>query len=272
MKQVFKPLVLTAALLAAGMAHANITGTLRVGETLSDSGWQVSDLQGTGQLVFTKSLMTALNAGGIDVVAVGDAKVDITRNTRGAYTAVSATAPIVSGVGTFDGQTLILDVSQVASSGGATLVATEDGLSNTGGFLTIANISVDIPSKQLYADIEGANGVGKISHVNMWTFTTLTGKTAFPAIEGITTSSNAVSGLVINPTSLALFGQSLGLTSVGLQAMNSITDYGSLTSVISARATKLAVGTVPEPSTYALMGLGVIGLLAAKRRKAQAAA
>jgi hypothetical protein len=49
--------------------------------------------------------------------------------------------------------------------------------------------------------------------------------------------------------------------------MQGITNYGSIASTITAKAG--TTPAVPEPSTYALMGLGLAGIAAVARRRAK---
>ena len=45
----------------------------------------------------------------------------------------------------------------------------------------------------------------------------------------------------------------MGLTANGITSLKTVTDFGTIVSTISMKVTP----TVPEPSTYALMGLGL---------------
>jgi hypothetical protein len=99
--------------------------------------------------------------------------------------------------------------------------------------------------------------VGTINHFALWNYTTLTGGTT---IQGAGTYNNTISGLTITADGQAKFAQALGLLSLGKAALNGISDYGTISSTIVAVA-------VPEPSTYALMGVGLVGVMLVKRRR-----
>jgi hypothetical protein len=208
MKFAFKSIVAAAAFVAAGAASAaSLTLTNAAGATpsVSDQGWNVSGLTGSGALTFSKGLLTALNAAGAAVTGIDPANFVTTVNTRQAYTLIKADAPVTSLSGSFDGTSV--SVSSVQTAGGAHIVTEDDGLSNTGGFLDIQNLRVELSgaTATVYADINGGNGVGVVNGLKMWN-ATLGGATTFAAVEGTIGSVNTLTGLVI--TSEAAFNRS----------------------------------------------------------------
>jgi len=273
MKFAFKSIVAAAAFVAAGAASAaSLTLTNAAGATpsVSDQGWNVSGLTGSGALTFSKGLLTALNAAGAAVTGIDPANFVTTVNTRQAYTLIKADAPVTSLSGSFDGTSV--SVSSVQTAGGAHIVTEDDGLSNTGGFLDIQNLRVELSgaTATVYADINGGNGVGVVNGLKMWN-ATLGGATTFAAQEGTIGSVNTLTGLVITSEAFTLFAKATGLNAtVGTPALASVTDFGTIASTISVTAKKLpSTGLVPEPSTYALMGLGLIGMSVVARRRAK---
>jgi hypothetical protein len=252
---------LTAASLAA--AHAEVI-SLNIGDTFDfpkpGGGIQTLTASGTATLTFSQELLGALNVGQIKVTPTADVVSNITSDADG-YTNIAVTGTLTGG----KGDTSTLQITEVRSAGGATLTATKLTSISTGGFLTVANLSMDVLGKVIYADITGANGVGSISHYALWNAANLSGGTK---VEGPGTYINDVTGLTLTADGFNTFSKALGLLSLGKAAMSGITDYGSVSSTIVATE---VVKSVPEPSTYALMGLGLVGIAAASRRRANKA-
>ena len=268
MKFAMKSIVASTAFVAAGLASA---ADIIIGAGSVDSnGYTFSDLVGSGTLEFSSDLVGAVDTGKIKVEAVAPATVELDTETTdvGNYGLVKATAPVTTLKGGFDGTTL--SVNNVLTAGGAlqTVIVPKKPFASTGGNLAITNLRVDLPGKHIYADLLGANGVGQHNDVLLWNFADITGSpTSFAVKSGANVATNTITGLSIDSGAFDLFSKSLGLTPNGIAALQGVADYGKITSTISVTATAITP-SVPEASAsaYALLGLGLMGVFAARRR------
>lgn len=281
MKFKFKSLVIASAFVAAGAAHAAGNLSLETGGSISAPGaipgvtYTVSGLTGAANLKFSSTLLDALNLGQATLLPVAPADVTI-GGTLGGYTDVSAAAPIQSVDGNFNGTTV--SVLGVGSLGGAaiSLNPDDDQTITTGGSIVIKDLRVDLVNLDVYANIVGGNGVGAINNLKLWRIGQISGPTSF-AVEdviaqgGSITVKNTLSGLTIYDEAFNVFAQANGLIDIlgrpALQAVNSdVNGYGTIESAITVTVQK---AVIPEPSTYVLMGLGLVGMGFLRRRAAK---
>jgi hypothetical protein len=139
----------------------------------------------------------------------------------------------------------------------------------------LANFSVDYATHTVTGDLI-SNGTS--TSIAMFAFKEQTKLNL--SLKGLSLTMNqTLNNLTLTSAANAKFGSALGLSS-GMQSSFAGLDFGTITIDIStaARAGKLAIGNraftpadmVPEPSTYALMGLGLAGIGFVARRKARA--
>jgi len=272
MKFAFKSIVVAAAFVAAGAANAT---SVVVDGTTNNGGFTV---EGRGALEFSELLMGALITGNVAVTSFGGA--EITEVTRGGvdefgeaytYTAKVADADVTNL--NFDAATgKVINVLSVG--GAAQQMVANAGIKATGGSAQVGNLDMRFLASgdvEIYGTITGQR-LGATTAVNysglVFTATAadVTGATSFAAAPGVYETS--IKNLASTTAAFNALVQSFGLNSTGLgySALQQATaNFGTLNSTL----TVTAVAAIPEPSTYALMGLGLVGIGFAARRRAK---
>jgi len=263
-----KSIVAAAAFVAAGVASATPV-TVTSGGTFNGL-----TATGSGSFSFSAELLGALDTGKIAVAGYGAAAATVTKDTDGYYTQATAAAPITAlTIESTTGQVL-----SAQTTGGLTQTAPVLKSVSSGGSLTVTDLSVDLTNKRVYATLIGGNGVGTLTNFYLFDIQgtpsydstgTLLGYDASTAIVGPTvvngagSYSNTFNGLTITTNGLTTFEKSLGLLTLGKSALAGVDNFGTITSTI------VATPVIPEPSTYALMGLGLVGMSLVARRRAK---
>ena len=262
-----------AVLAASGVAQAEVV-TLTVGQQADD--WRVPGGSVTFQV--SKMLITEFNLTKAKVTELSPA--DLTLNTSSStsstglvstrYVSGQLAAPLTSITGDWVEDNAVT-VQALQSAGGFTLSTLKNGATLGAGSLSVSNIRVDLQTKKVFADIQGANGVGALDDYHLWSFAAQSDPLVLTRdgflTPGYTYSSNQVStsGLFASTAALDMIQKALNLNNVGRSALNSMNDptrngaggFGYLT-----------MTAVPEPSAIALAVAGLLaaGLLGRLRR------
>jgi len=134
----------------------------------------------------------------------------------------------------------------------------------TGASLTLTDWVINTQSREITARAIGGNGSDSVDSLLSWQAAAVASETYAYGLDGpypMQRYSASLTGLTWSVGGFQMFSKALGLTN--LPAGNAVQSTGT----ISLLADFAIAPQVPEPSTYALMGLGLVGIGFATRRR-----
>lgn len=232
------------------------------------------DWMGSGTLAWSPNAINALNIGRFEVTPInaGFFPAYVPEGYSGLQVSVGATS--AQWLPSEDAHDQLLSWQ---SLGGFRIDAQASAGVSGGGDVSITDLDVNFATGQVSANVQSTRSGANTRDV-IWTFDTSLVQVqndASPELWAGSAYYHDVS-VAIPVLSLTSTGQSLIASGLALASLGSIslqataTDYASLT--LSGKLLgpeNLTVAVVPEPGTWALMGLGLVGLAGLRRARSR---
>ncbi|MFT3859492.1 MAG: hypothetical protein QM742_18990, partial [Aquabacterium sp.] len=161
-------------------------------------------------------------------------------------------------------------ITHARFSGGVVIEADRPGTAERVGRMTLSHFDVDLEQGMVRVDIEGAQGVGFMPQVQMWSFdhvestaligdASCGGHAAMAACSPVSWQGLTLPGLTITTLAFDVMARSLAVVAYEKTRLAAVQDSGTI-----------RISTVPEAGTGAAMSLGLISLAWMRRRQRQA--
>ena len=218
---------------------------------------------GIASISFSNQMLRAFDATQIGLTPNGSGSAPFLKWNDGTYAGAVGAMGITSYIGV-PGPDLI----EASTQGNGLTLSTPNG-----SFITLMDWTINTQTLEIRAEVTGSNGLAPIDSLLLWQ-----AKNAAPSsfqLEG--EYRIELTGLAWSVASRQAFTQALGLDQPTETTWNAVQDAGTMSLQVGVASTPVfpassplpSIPAIPEPSTYALMGLGLVGIgFAARRRQA----
>ncbi|MDO9002520.1 MAG: PEP-CTERM sorting domain-containing protein [Aquabacterium sp.] len=270
MKFTSKSILATAAFMAAGAASAA-------------SGYVWNAGSGTGGLTFSSDALSALSASGSSVVTAGTIPTIAGLPNSGAVnTAIysKATGNVSLAFNTATGVGDTLTTLQAANSlVNIRRTVFNDDETTTQLNIYMAEFDVNLTNSTIYANLYSRTGSGALVNYGKQAIFTadvpgvVGGTGGNIIVDGVSggvatghASGSLAGSLRMNGTTANTVLSALGLSTAATDPVATLVRTANWGTTNAAGTFTAPAAAIPEPSTYALMGLGLVGIAAMRRR------